>query len=226
MNLKKLALAVGALVVSGSAAAELSANIGATSNYVWRGVTQTDDSAAISGGLDYAHDSGFYLGTWVSNVDFADASGGQVEADLYGGYANELANGLGYDVGLIYYAYPQANKPDNELDFTEVYGSLSFGPVSGGIHYTIDTEAGGDDNHIYYYVGAGIEVMPTWSVGGTLGMYDFDDGSDYTHGQLDLTKDAGEFGEFTLSLSNVLDDDDDAYDEDLLVFVSWGKSFD
>src|SRR5690606_38399513 len=93
--------AVAAVLAGGATAvqAELSANIGATSNYVWRGVTQTDDSAAIQGGIDYSHESGFYLGTWASNVEFSDH-----ELDLYGGYAGEAA-GIGYDVGVIFYTY-------------------------------------------------------------------------------------------------------------------------
>ena len=239
MKLNRIALAVGALVLTGSAAAELSANIGATSNYVWRGVTQTDDGPAISGGVDYAHDSGFYAGIWASNVNFRDAvdsdgdpeDNGQAEVDLYAGFANELDMGLGYDVGVIYYGYPQADEEtagggEDELDFTEIYATLSYGPVSGGVAYTVDTEAGGDDDHVYYHLGAGFDVAEGWSIGGTVGLYDFDGGSEYTHGQLDLSKDAGDFGEFTLSVSSVFDDDDADVDEDLLVFVSWGKTFD
>lgn len=242
MKLNRIAIAVGAIVLSGSAAAELAANIGVTSNYVWRGVTQTDDSAAVSGGIDYAHDSGFYAGIWASNVDFVDAAdsdgdpenNGQAEVDLYAGFANELDMGLGYDVGVIYYAYPAADEEtsggnEDELDFTEIYASLSYGPVSGGINYTVDTEAGGDDDNVYYHIAAGFDVAPTWSVGGTVGYYDYDESEDYKHAQLDVTKDAGDFGEFTLSVSTVFDEDDDdgdeVYDDDTLVFVSWGKSF-
>ena len=237
MKLNKVAIALGVFAITGSAAAEFSANIGATSNYVWRGVTQTDDGPAVSGGLDYAHESGFYAGTWASNVDFVDRdddlddddsplfSNNQVEVDFYAGYANELSSGLGYDVGVIYYAYPQAEDYNDELDFTEIYASLSYGPVSGGVYYTVDTEAGGDDDHVYYYLSAGTEVAPTWSIGATVGLYDFDGGDEYSHGQLDVTKDAGDFGEFTMSVSNVFDDDDMGLDDDVLVFVSWGKSF-
>ncbi len=223
MKLNKLALAVGALVFAGSAAAELSANIGATSNYVWRGVTQTDDGAAISGGLDYAHDSGFYAGTWASNVDFGSDDDTTAEVDLYGGYANELGSGLGYDFGVIYYAYPGGD----ELDFTEVYASLSFGPVTGGVNYTVDKEAGGDEDDVYYHLSASFDVAPTWSIGGTIGHYDFDSGDSYNHGQIDIGKSVGDFGDFTLSVS-VVDEDDDGldFDGDTLVFVSWGKTFD
>ena len=222
MKLNKLALAVGALVFTGSAAAELSANIGATSNYVWRGVTQTDDGAAISGGLDYAHDSGFYAGTWASNVDFGSDDDTTAEVDLYGGYANEFGGGVGYDLGVIHYAYPGGD----ELDFTEIYASLSFGPVTGGVNYTIDKESDVDEDDVYYYLSAGFDVAPTWSIGGTIGHYDFDSGDSYTHGQIDIGKSVGDFGDFTLSISVADEDDDLGIDGDTLVFVSWGKTFD
>ena len=222
MKMNKLALAVGALVISGSAAAEFSANIGATSNYVWRGVSQTDDAAAVSGGLDYAHESGFYAGTWASNVDFDDDT--TAEVDAYGGFSNELAGGLGYDVGVIYYWYPGAK---DDLDFTEIYLGLSYGPVSGGVAYTVDKEdSDADENDLYYHLGASFDVAETWSVGGTVGYYDFDSGGDYTHGQIDITKSAGSLGDFTLTVSNVLDQNDVDVDGDALVFVSWAKTFD
>ena len=228
MKLNTLALAVGALALSGSALAELSANIGATSNYVWRGVTQTDDSAAISGGLDYAHEAGFYAGTWASNVDFDDDT--TAEVDFYGGFANELGMGLGYDVGAIYYAYPGA---DDDLDFTEVYLKLSYSWVldfSGGVSYTVDKEDDdADTNDVYFDLNASYEVAPTWSVGGTVGYYDFDDedAADYTHYQLGVTKSAGDLGDFTFSVS-VADaqSGEDSIDGDALVFVSWAKTFD
>ena len=61
--------------------AEVYANVAASSNYFWRGITQTQDGAAVSGGIDYSNDSGFYAGTWVSNVDFGSKT--SYELDLY-----------------------------------------------------------------------------------------------------------------------------------------------
>jgi len=215
MKMNKLAIAVSAAVMgfASVAQAEISANIGATSNYLWRGVTQTDDGAAVSGGLDYAHDSGFYAGTWASNVD-----GGE-ELDLYAGFGGE-AGGVGYDVGLIYYMYPSGD----DLDFTEIYGSVSFGPASAGLAYTIDTEAGGEDEHLYYHVSASTDLGDGWGLGGTIGYYDFDGGSDsdYMHGQVDITKSAGDFGDFTFTVSLA---EEESGDDDIIPFVSWSKSF-
>lgn len=222
MKSSTMTAAISALLISGAATAEFSANIGATSNYVWRGVSQTDDSAAVSGGLDYAHDSGFYAGTWASNVDFDDDT--TAEVDLYGGFANELDGGLGYDVGVIYYWYPGAN---DDLDFTELYLTLSYSNFSGGVAYTVDKEDDdADENDLYYHLGASFDVAETWSVGGTVGYYDFDSGDSYTHGQFDITKSAGDLGDFTFSVSVADEDDDLGIDGDPLVFVSWAKSFD
>jgi hypothetical protein len=77
---------------------------------------------------------------------------------------------------------------------------------------------------VYYYVGASFEVAPTWTIGGTVGYYDFDSGDSYTHGQVDVGKSAGDFGDFTMSVS-VADDDGAGVDGSTLVFVSWGKTF-
>lgn len=215
MKLNKIALSVGAALLAATsiAQAELSANIGATSNYIWRGVTQTSDDAAVSGGIDYADESGMYAGTWVSNV-----TGGE-EIDFYAGFGGE-AEGVGYDVGLIYYAYPSAT----DADFTEIYGSASFGPATVGMAYTVDKEAGGDDNDLYYYVSASTDLGDGWSLGGTLGHYDVDGGStsDYTHAQIDITKSAGDMGDFTLTFSKA---GDNSGDDDLIGLVSWSKSF-
>lgn len=226
MKLTKTAIAIGALALSGVATAELSANLGATSNYVWRGVTQTDDSAAISGGLDYAHPSGFYAGTWASNVDFMDTSGGQAEVDLYAGFGNETSSGLSYDVGVIYYAYPQADSPDDELDFTEIYLGLGYGPVSGGVAYTVDKEGDpADENDLYYHLSAGHDFGDGWSLGGTVGYYDYDSGADYKHAQLDVTKSLDAIGDLTFSVSKVFDEDNINVENDALVFISWAKTF-
>ena len=74
LNIKKFTIA-SLTLISFSASAEVSMNLGVTSNYMWRGVTQSDDGVAISGGIDYANDNGFYAGVWTGNVDFGASSG-------------------------------------------------------------------------------------------------------------------------------------------------------
>ena len=89
-----------ATMASSAALADVTANIGVTSNYLWRGVTQTANESAVSGGLDYSHESGAYIGTWVSSL-----GGYQYENDVYLGYAGE-ASDISYDIGYILYRYP------------------------------------------------------------------------------------------------------------------------
>ena len=221
MKLTKTAVAVGALMIAGSAIAEISANIGATNNYIWRGVTQTSNDAAVSGGLDYANDSGLYAGTWVSNVDYGGAS---AEVDFYGGFANQF-DSISYDVGAIYYYYPSRDS-DADINFSEAYLNLGLGPFSAGVNYTFWKEQSGDTHDLYYTLGAGTEIAPTWGIGATLGYYDFDGGGNYTHGQIDLSKEVGDFGSFTFTVSGVLDQSNSVdNDKDPLFVVSWAKTF-
>ena len=112
---------------------EVSSNFTFSSNYFWRGMTQTMDSPAYSGGFDYSHESGFYAGTWGSNVSFGGAG---LELDLYAGYAGETESGIGYDFGYINYAYPEVD----DADFSEMYGSLSY--EGFGFTYYVGDEFG------------------------------------------------------------------------------------
>jgi len=220
-----------ALFGAAAAQAEMSANIGVTSNYVWRGATQTDDSAAVSGGVDFSHDSGIYAGTWASNVDFG--SGGEVEWDLYAGFAGE-AGSIGYDLGVVHYAYPDSD----DADFTEFAASASVSMFTVGFAYTFNsdvTDAAGSaeaflEGDVYYYASAGFDLQDDFGLGLTLGRYTFDDDGeggtdlDYNHYQLDLTKAAGDFGDFAFSISKA-DKEANGGDDDAKVFVSWTKSF-
>ncbi len=129
-----LATAVASVLASGVATADLSANAGIFSNYIWRGVTQTGDEAAGQGGLDWGNDSGLYAGTWVSNV-----SGGY-EMDVYAGFAGE-AGSFGYDLGVITYQYPVSP----EINFTEVYVSGTMSIVTIGVNYTADAASANED---------------------------------------------------------------------------------
>ncbi|NCT83688.1 MAG: hypothetical protein GXC94_11115 [Comamonadaceae bacterium] len=109
----------------------LSFNLGAVSEYRYRGISQTRLKPALQGGIDYADPSGFYIGTWASTIKWIKDAGGDasVEVDLYGGYKTEVAKGLTLDVGLLQYAYP-SNKLNPSANTLEVYGALSYGPVT------------------------------------------------------------------------------------------------
>ena len=232
MKIKTTALAVTVALagLSAPAFAEVSMNIGVTSNYVWRGVTQTDDKAAISGGLDWSGDTGLYAGTWASNVDFGkDDQGNNItpyELDLYGGYAGEVGD-FGYDVGLLYYTYDS----DANANFLELGVSGSWKFLSAGVNYTLNGDANENtdpfvEGDLYYYGALSFDLPEDFNISLTAGSYNFENDGvngeeyDYSHYQADLTKSAGDFGDVTLSLS-----DTDITNDDMKVFVSWAKTF-
>lgn len=128
----------------------LSANMGVYSQYIFRGLKQTDGDPALQGGFDYSHSSGIYLGTWASNIswlrDFgAYTGGGSLEWDFYGGYKGTFGKSdFGYDVGLLYYWYPGDVAPGlNKADTTELYGALSWKWLSAKYSYSIDSKTFG-----------------------------------------------------------------------------------
>lgn len=127
--------------------AEISGNVLIGTDYRFRGITQTDEAFTLQGGLDYVHDSGFYMGVWGSNVAFA----GSLELDPYVGFAGSLNSEIDYDVGVLYYGYP--NDPsDPEGDFWEFYGSLSWMGLSGSVAYSPDYFA--ESGKFWYVSGA------------------------------------------------------------------------
>ena len=130
-----LVLAMAAVVLPAAADEPapdpLSFNIGAVTEYRYRGISQTRLKPALQGGIDYADPSGFYLGTWASTIKWIQDAGGDagVEIDVYGGYKTEVANGLTLDVGRLQYVYP-SNKLNPSANTLEVYGALTYGPVT------------------------------------------------------------------------------------------------
>ena len=124
----------------------LAYNVGLFSQYIWRGLTQTDNKPALQGGVDFTHDSGFYLGAWGSNISWLTdsigetgsgdkyySSGGSLEVDLYGGYRTEIAKtGIGLDVGVLQYWYPgKVSAGMAKANATELYGALSYKWLQG-----------------------------------------------------------------------------------------------
>ena len=121
----------------------LSYNIGAVSDYRYRGLSQTSLGPALQGGLDFAHTKGLYLGAWASNVkwlkDLNGATQGEYELDLYGGYKSTLGSGLGLDLGVIAYRYPGNNSGAagtpgagafTNANTKEFYGAASYNIVT------------------------------------------------------------------------------------------------
>ena len=125
-------------------AAEFSGNIAYTTDYRFRGISQGDRSQAVQGGFDIELESGLYFGTWASNVTFTgfedvdddgvllgSSNGGGIEVDYYAGFAGSFSEDVEYDVGFLWYNYPE-DDADPDLDYYELYGSIgAFGGTFG-----------------------------------------------------------------------------------------------
>ena len=170
-------LALASALAAPASADELTANAAVANNYIWRGLTQTENAPAVSGGIDYAADNGFYAGTWVSNVSYAPGDVFSYEHDLYLGYSGEFGDGIGYDVGYLYYNYDK----EAEFDFSEIYGSLSVGDFAFGLNILVATEADeapgqdfGFGETIYAYADYAVTVREDVELGFHLGYHDGD----------------------------------------------------
>lgn len=137
----KAIIAAGLMTASITATAGLSANIGAMSDYWFRGLDQTGSGggASMMGGLDYEHESGVYVGTWLATLPGA---GDNVEYDVYAGYAGEV-EGFGYSAGVTGYYYDET-----DLSYEELNLGLSYGPVSVG--YNVGTSEADDGTETDY----------------------------------------------------------------------------
>ena len=147
-----LAAAFGAPGVQAAEQSEhtFTGNVGLFSQYIFRGLRQTDKEPALQGGFDYSHASGLYAGTWASNVswlrDFdAYSSGGSLEWDFYGGYKGTFGKSdFGYDLGLLYYWYPgNAASGFAKANTLEAYGALSWKWLSAKYSHSLDDKTFG-----------------------------------------------------------------------------------
>ncbi len=219
-------MAASGLMSSGAAMAwesedgqhSTSASVALSTDYIWRGYSQTDEEAAISGSFDYAHSSGFYAGTWASNVDFgSDAS---IEVDIYAGFGGQFSDsGIGYDVGVLRYMYPS----ENELDWNEVYASVSYSYLSFGIAHSGDVY-GTSETGTYYSLGFDYELPYGLALAAGYGYYDYDDDVSEDNHQDYRVGVAKDFAGFTFDVSyyGMDDDGEDAYGDladDRVVFT-------
>ena len=191
MSLAAIAVAVLASGIATSALADsATGNIGVVSKYVLRGITgkcdkavcstPENDSAAVQGGLDYAHDSGFYGGYWASSLGYSDiaqpaeintGSAGGVENDLYAGFTGGDAAAFNYKVGLIQYYYIDVD----DSNLTEAVGMVAYGPVNLQAQYLLTDGAWGNQGDIYWTLNAGHEIGSKFKLGASLGYYTYND---------------------------------------------------
>ncbi len=204
----------------------VTSNIALTNAYFFRGLQYTRERPAVQGGFDISHSSGFYVGTWASNVDSAAFPDANVEIDLYGGYAKQLGDFL-VDGGVLQFIYPggkNANTTELYIGATwkwlnvkyshSVTDYFGYTHTPGGLLSTVDVGGGnfvvgpgGDTkNSGYIEVNANYEVLPSWVVNAHVGHQNVNNLSicSYTDYRGGLTKNFD--GGWQLSAAGVLVD--------------------
>ncbi len=156
-------------------------NVALTSDYVFRGVSQTEEEAAISGGVDLTNGS-FYAGAWASNVSFVGDDDTNAEVDLYGGFRTEAAS-WALDMGVVGYLY--TNQPDNaDYDYVELKlaGSRAIGPATVGaaVYYSPDFFGAAEDEATYVEANAAFSPAEKWTISGAAGRQFVSSDFDYT----------------------------------------------
>lgn len=192
---------------------QLSANFGVTSNYIFRGVSRSNNAAAASGGIDYSHKKGGYAGVWSSSME-----GGDYELDFYGGYNGKLKE-FKYDAGLISYNYPGGSAYQDTI---EAYLNMDFSVMTIQAALTLDKQGTSQSNDLYLSAATELELKKDLALTLLLGTWQFDDPAyeSYIHVKAAISK-----GEFSFALEK---NDKSRPDKagDIRFYASWSRAFD
>lgn len=186
----RLVTAIGAvaglmLLVSQAKAAEVSGNAALSTDYVWRGSTQTQGDPAVQAGFKVAGDSGLYASIWGSNVEFAPETHASSELDFTVGWSRSLGDDWALDVNVLRYQYPSTTV---DLNWTELNGTATWkGNFWASLGYSNEA-LGYDEAGVYTLVGARFPVNDAFRFEAALAHYFLDDSvvaeDGYSHGQL------------------------------------------
>jgi len=164
----------------------ITGNVGIYSQYIFRGLTQTNSDPAVQGGFDYSHSSGLYAGTWLSNVSWlTDAvayNSSSLEWDYYAGFKGTFGKSdFGYDVGLLQYYYPgKVATGFIKADTLEIYGALTWKWLSAKYSHSMNNKTFGvaDSRGTYYLdLSANYPVTDKLTLTAHWGKQKFDGGS-------------------------------------------------
>ena len=202
---RTIAIALLAMLGMGNAHAGTTGSVTVTSDYIFRGTSQTNQEPALQGGLEYAAESGLYIGTWGSNVSWlSDLSSpaapisSSLELDVYGGYRGKFNDTVSYDVGALYYWYP-GDFPSgfNSADTLEVYAGITVAAsekITLGAKYSVAatdlfgyTDSSGSG---YLDLSANVVVAEGWTLGAHAGKQWIDGNGafEYADWKLGITK--------------------------------------
>jgi uncharacterized protein (TIGR02001 family) len=172
-----------ALASQSASAAEVTGNAALTTDYVWRGTTQTQGDPAVQAGLKVAGASGLYASVWGSNVEFAPETHASSEFDFTVGWGTALSEDWAVDVNVLHYRYPSTTV---DLNWTELNGTVTYaGNYWLSVGYSPEA-LGSDEAGVYTQIGAKYPLNDKVRFEGVLAHYFLDDvyGRSYSHGQL------------------------------------------
>lgn len=182
-----IAIATSCLMVMGSAQADISATVNLASDYTFNGVSQTDNGAALQASLDYANDSGFYAGSWITNVDFGAGDDTNIEWDFYVGNYWQLNDTVGLDAGIAYYTY-HGDDASSTYKYGEAYTKFGFSSDLGdselNFWYALDY-FGTDAEHYIVMVAHTFEVSEGHNVRVSFDRSTSTDSAEYSWGNGD-----------------------------------------
>lgn len=209
-----LALAAAAAPVSANS---LSSTFTLASDYLFDGVSQTQNDPALQASLDWSHDSGFFLGTWASNVDFGPGDPADIEIDFYGGYAAEYESGWGWTAGFARYTYAGA---PSSYDYTEWTAGITFPTTTTLQLWVADDEAlGGDAWRLKAKHSVALPNDFSLDLEATRTEYDNPTRNDFTHGLVGVSREFGAFKAY-LGYSDTNQRDNELADGRLLFTLS------
>ena len=194
-------------------------NAAVTTDYVFRGISQTDRKPAFQAGLDYSFgDSGFYVGTWGSNVDFGDGTP-DIEVDAYVGWNTDLSDSTNFDIQLVRYSYFGEDDDFGNIDYNELIGALTWNEmITFSAAYTNDYSNAGI-SATYVNVSGEWEVADSFSVTAGVGRSDFEDIDGYTDWTIGVNRDFGPVNAALNYYDTNIDLDGDARLSDALVLT-------
>lgn len=158
-------------------AASVSGNVGYVSDYLFRGISQTNEGMAIQGGMTVSAENGAYLSTWGSNITFGD---GSMELDILAGWTGKVNDDWSVDVGVMQYRYPNGDTAETGFNFVEWYAKGIYKDLVLGVAYSSDYFGVGVDG--YYYLSADYTYALPQDVSLLLhvGYNKFEDNAQYT----------------------------------------------
>lgn len=194
MTLSRLlaSAAAGAILFAGAAQAEpitFSGTVAGTTDYVFRGISQTDEDPAIQAGITVTHETGFFVGAWGSNVDDNFIPGSNVEIDLLAGYSNEVGD-FAYSFIGTYYTYPGQDDGSEvnyfELGFTPSY-TVDKVKLTGQVWWSPEYSGAQGGSSWYVNGGAALAATDEISLYANVGYSTFEELTDYWDWQVGIS---------------------------------------